>query len=88
MYSGPLKVPSKYNVTKGTGKQYKRYMVPGGEKHRRERNRTVTEFNLTLTEYFVFGEASLALFFTVKPLIRDDHSEKQFYRQVLVVSSC
>ena len=83
---GAVKVPSKYIVTKRTGKSRAKTKFPGEQKPRRKRDTYVTEFNLTLTEYFVYGEATLALFFTVTPRF-GNKSTNLFYRQALVVSN-
>ena len=81
-----VKVPSKYIVNKRTGKSRAINKSPGERKPRRKRDTNVTEFNLTLTEYFVYGEATLTLFFMATPRF-GNKSTNQFYRQTLVVSN-
>ena len=92
-------VPSKYD--KRDHKVYKRVERKVGKKIKkmyelekppeRERNRHVKEFNLSLTEYFVFGEATLAMIFSLRPYMdaNDEYHKNtndKSHGQALVVS--
>ena len=76
------KLPSKYNHSKPLT-HHKTGSTAPPQKPRRVRNYYVKSFNLHLTDYVVFGEATLAMCFSLAPRWTDT-----FCGQVIVVSTC
>lgn len=86
------KPPSKYSRQKpdtstyvylyGRGRGYYKTVKSQGQKFLRIRNCSVYDFSLRLTDHLVFGEATLALCFSLLPLPDYD----KYLGQVLVVS--